>query len=290
MPVVVVGSINVDDIYQTPKIPDPGETITGASYQQQGGGKGANQAVAAAFEGQLVRMVAMVGPDPDGDQQRSDLEAFGVDCSGVGVGHRPTGRAAVLVVGDQNQIVVASGANHELRAEKVARGFAGITDGVVLMCAEVEDEAMAAAAVEGRKRGMTIVVNAAPARPLPSEITDGPFILVVNEQEAQLVSAPTQISTLAARGARLHRPGSEPVLIPPVPVPSVVDTTGAGDAFCGVLAASLAFGFDLEASIRRANAIASAVVRVLGARTWRSRSLPDDVRALIDENFRPLDT
>lgn len=282
MTVVVVGSINVDDIYEAPALPVPGETITGARYQQQSGGKGANQAVAAAFEGHAVRMVGMVGPDTGGQKQRADLEAYGVDCSGVGIGHEPTGRAAVLVGGEDNQIVVASGANHELGAARVSRGFARVHDGVVLINAEVRDEAMTAAALEGWKRGMTVVVNAAPARPLPAEIIDGPLILVVNEVEAQTVSAPTQVTTLGAEGVRIEQPGSEPIMIPALPAEPIVDTTGAGDAFCGVLASSLADGRSLEDSVRRANAVASAVVRLVGARTWRTHQLPDDVRAVVD--------
>jgi ribokinase len=282
MTVIVVGSINVDDIYEAAALPAPGETVIGARYQQQAGGKGANQAVAAAFEGKPVRMVGMVGPDVAGEIQRDELEAFGVDCSGVGIGHEPTGRAAVLVGGGENQIMVASGANHELGPAKVSRGFSGVNEGVVLISAEVQDQAMATAAAEGWKRGMTVVVNAAPARPLPSEITDGPHILVVNELEAQLLSAPTQITTLAAAGVRLEQPGSDPIMIPAVAAPQVLDTTGAGDAFCGVLAASLADGRGLDDSVRRANAVASAVVRLVGARTWRSFPLPDDVRSVFN--------
>ncbi|MFW2380654.1 MAG: ribokinase [Acidimicrobiales bacterium] len=284
MGVVVVGSINVDDIYETATLPVPGETVTGAKYQQQGGGKGANQAVAAAFDGALVRMIGMVGPDADGERQRADLEAFGVDCSGIGIGHEPTGRAAVLVVSGENQILVASGANQELGETKVARSFEGIRGGVVLISAEISDDAMAAAAVTGRDRGMTVMVNAAPARPLPSEITDGPFVLIVNEVEAQVVSAELQITTLGAGGVQIQEPGSAPVLVSAVPAPEVVDATGAGDAFCGVLAASVAAGFDLETAVRRANAVASAVVRLVGARTWRSRPLPADVRAVLIPN------
>ncbi|MBT8239684.1 MAG: ribokinase [Acidimicrobiia bacterium] len=284
MTVVVVGSINVDDIYEADALPAPGETVIGARYQRQAGGKGANQAVAAAFEGKPVRMVGMVGPDGDGERQRDDLEALGVDCSGVGIGHEPTGRAAVMVGGGENQIMVASGANHELGPSKVSRGFSGVSEGVVLISAEVADEAMTSAAVEGWKRNMTVVVNAAPARPLPSEITAGPHILVVNEPEARLVSAPTQITTLGAAGVRLEQPGSDPIMIPALVAREVLDTTGAGDAFCGVFAASLADGRGLEDSVRRANAVASAVVRLVGARTWRSYSLPDDVRSVFDRD------
>ncbi len=279
--IVVVGSINVDDIYEAAFLPVSGETVTGARYQQQGGGKGANQAVAAAFRGQPVRMIGMVGPDPDGLKQRADLEALGVDCSAVGIGLEPTGRAAVLVGGGENQIMVASGANHELRAAEVTRGFDGITGGVLLISAEVGDEAMVAAVIEGRKRGMTVLVNAAPARPLPSEVMDGQFVLIVNEIEAEVVSAPTQITTLGADGVRIEQPGSHAVTIQALPAIEVVDTTGAGDAFCGVLAASLADGAELEDAGYRANAVASAVVRHVGARAWRSQPLPEDVRAVL---------
>ncbi len=280
--IVVVGSINVDAIYEAASLPEPGETVTGARYQKQSGGKGANQAVAAAFHGHPVRMIGMVGPDPDGEKQRIALQALGVDCSAIGIGHEPTGRAAVLVGGGENQIMVASGANHELGAAKVARGFDGISEGVVLISAEITGEAMVAAAVEGWKRGMTVLVNAAPARPLPPEIHDGPFVLIVNEIEARVVQSETQITTLGANGVLVEQPGSEPVAVPALRAPEVLDTTGAGDAFCGVLAASLVEGFDLEGAVRRANAVASAVVRLVGARSWRAHSLPADVQAVLD--------
>lgn len=280
LPVVVVGSINVDDIYTADSLPVTGETVTGAKYQQQGGGKGANQAVAAAFDGKAVKMIGMVGPDPDGQRQISELESMGVDCSLVGIGTEPTGRAAVMVGGGDNQIVVASGANHELGAQAVTEAFEAIDSGVLLVSAEIHDEPLLAALVAARDRGMHTVFNAAPARKFSPEIAEQKFLLVVNEVEAEVVSSDHQITTLGAEGLRIQTPEIDSV-VPALNAPAIVDTTGAGDAFCGVLAASLARGLNLEVAARRANAAGSAAVRVVGARTWRNVALPADVVAAL---------
>ena len=278
--VVVVGSINVDDIYTAESLPVAGETVTGATYQQQGGGKGANQAVAAAFDGIAVKMIGMVGPDPDGERQIAALEVMGVDCSLVGVGNEPTGRAAVLVGGGDNQIVVASGANHELDADTVRQAFERIEGGVLLVNAEINDEPLMAALMAARERGMPAVFNAAPARQFSPELAEQEFLLIVNEIEAEVVNSAHQITTLGPEGSRIATPEIETV-VPALLAPTVVDTTGAGDAFCGVFAASLARGLDLESAARRATAAGSAAVRVVGARTWRTAALPVDVAAVL---------
>ena len=271
--IVVVGSINVDDVYEASSLPVAGETVTGAVYQQTGGGKGANQAVAAAYQGQPVRLIAMVGPDPDGRKQLADLEALGVDCSTVGSGEQPTGRAAVLIGGGENQIVVASGANHELSPGRVRAAMEGVEEGIMLISAEIPDAAIGAAAQLGRAAGMQIVVNAAPARPLPTEVTDGSFLLVVNEIEAEVVSSSLQVTTLGSAGVVVDQPGESSLSIPAIAVDNVVDTTGAGDAFCGVLAASLARGATLIEAAQTANEVAARVIQVVGARTWRYTEL-----------------
>ena len=277
--IVVVGSINVDDIYTAHSLPEAGETVTGARYEQQGGGKGANQAVAAAFGGMPVKMIGMVGPDPDGQRQIDEMESMGVDCSLVGVGTEPTGRAAVLVGGGENQIVVASGANHQLSVQKIMRAFDQIEDGVLLVSAEIHDEPLLAALFAARDRGMTSIFNAAPARSFSPQLSIQKFLLVVNEVEAKVVGSDHQITTLGPAGLIIKTPEIHAEL-PAFPA-TVVDSTGAGDAFCGVLAASLAQGFDLKVAARRANAAGSAAVRVVGARTWRNVPLPTDVAAVL---------
>jgi ribokinase len=276
---VVVGSVNLDLVVRVRTLPAPGETVSGGTFERHGGGKSANQAVAAARLGASVAFVGAVGADELGAEAVAQLEREGVDCAGVArLDDAPTGVAAIVVdEAGENQIAVASGANARLDAELVARGLPADGATVVLLGLEVPDEAVLAGA---RARGR-LVLNPAPARPVPDGLLDLGPVLTPNEAEAcalageadaesaaralaRRTGAPVVV-TIGARGALLVAPGEEPTVIAP---PSVrpVDTTGAGDTFSGALAAELARGADLAAATRFATAAASLSTQGAGAR------------------------
>jgi ribokinase len=271
MAVVVVGSVNVDLVVTVARLPVPGETVTGGEFAVHHGGKGGNQAVAAARAGASVRMVAALGDDANGASAREALEVEGIDTSGLQVAAAPTGVALIVVErSGANQIAVASGANHLLdHLPPLPEG-----PGVVLISFEVPDPVISAAVAAARARSWPLVVNPAPARPLPTVLHGSGAILVPNEGEAGLLASGVDglaaltggpvVITLGAEGARvIDGPRDYRVPAPPV---DAVDTTGAGDTLTGVLAASIAAGIDLEAAVRRAVVAASLSVTVPGAR------------------------
>lgn len=275
--VVVVGSVNVDLVVRVPRLPGPGETVIGGRFHRAAGGKGANQAAAAARLGAPTWFVGLVGQDDLGREARADLEAAGVDVGLLGPGEEPTGVAAILVdASGENLIAVASGANAELGAEHVEAAMRRIDVGnaVVLSNLEVPDEAVAAAASAAGERGWPFVLNPAPARALPEEVVALATVLVPNETEVAQLGGPDALLdggatavlvTLGSRGAALHRPGASPRHVPAFPV-DAVDTTGAGDAFCGALAWALAAGWDLEEAARLAAGAGALACRAVGAR------------------------
>ena len=282
---IVIGSLNTDLVVRVGSLPGPGETITGGSFEMSGGGKGANQAVAAARAGASVAMVGAVGADDFGARLLEELTGEGVDVAGVarlpGVA---TGLAAIVVDEQgENQIAVASGANHELRASDVERAF-GELDLSAATCAllslEVSDEVVVEGAGRAAASGMAVVVNPAPARPLPPELMERRPILTPNEgEDAELTGrddpaaaaaalleagATAALVTAGARGVFVAT-GTGVEQIEP-PTVSVRDTTGAGDAFSGVLAAGLARGWEVGRAARWATAAAALSVTEPGAR------------------------
>jgi ribokinase len=287
--VVVVGSVNVDFLVSVPRLPAPGETVIGGRFQRAPGGKGGNQAVAAARLGGRTWLVGCVGDDDLGRQAREELRQAGVDTSLLGTGRAPTGVAAVLVdPGGENAIAVASGANDELDPETVRAALASIParDAVVLACLEVPDPAVLAAAGSAAARGWPLVLNPAPARPLPPALLGRCAVLTPNRHEvaglgpasvADLLAAGAGavVVTRGAEGADLYRAGRPVAHQPPFAV-RAVDTTGAGDAFSAALAWALAGGRALEEAVRLAAATAALSTRAVGARA----SLPD--RATLD--------
>ena len=292
--VVVVGSINVDLVVAASHLPRPGETVTGGSFARHFGGKGANQAVAAARAGAAVQMVGAVGRDPDGDASIAALEAEGIDASAIRRVDAPTGVAIIAVSPDgENQIVVASGANALLEADDHLLGSLPGAD-VLLACLEIPLATVTAAVVAARRIGLQSVVNPAPAQPLPAELLATGPILTPNAEEllaatgthdvevgvGQLLAAGARavIVTLGADGALLAK-GSHRRTLPARSV-SVVDTTGAGDTFSGVLAAWLASGKDLDEAVAAAHCAAGLSVTRRGARG----GMPN--RAAIEEQLR----
>jgi len=299
--ILVFGSLNVDLVVRTRSLPRPGETVLGPAYDIAAGGKGANQALAAARAGADVRMVGAVGRDDFAGVALADLAAGGVDLSGV-VRHRQRTGCAFITVdrAGQNQIVVASGANRAARQSQVDDGLLGPGTIVVLQM-EVPPGENWALARRARRRGARVLLNVAPAQPLPPKILPCIDWLVANEVEVAAIAAaaghPREdpcdagaalakatrlavIVTLGAEGAAAFA-GQEAWRIGALPI-RPVDSTGAGDAFVGVLAASLAEGESLPASLRRASVAGALACLVRGAQP----SLP--TRAAIDERVKHL--
>jgi len=256
--IAVVGSVNLDLVARTERLPRPGETVSGASFDRVPGGKGANQAVAAARLGADVRFVGMVAVDDLADEALAGLEEAGVDLSGVGWITEPgmhTGVALIFVDGvGENEIVVAPGANAYLTAAEIDVADA---DAVIAQL-EVPDEAVYAAAQQAR----FFCLNAAPARAFDVE----PDLLVVNRLEHELSGNRGKLTavTLGAEGAILIEDGEEVARAEP-PTVRVVDGTAAGDAFTACLVVSLIEGRDREESLRRACAAGALAASRKGA-------------------------
>lgn len=275
--VTVVGSINMDLVVSTERLPSPGETILGTGFQRFGGGKGANQALAAARMGASVTLIGKVGTDEPGRALVGDLLRAGVEISRIGRTEGPTG-TAVITVDSQgtNTIVVVPAANMTLTPDDVAAGreVIGASD-AVLMQLEVPIETVVAASGTARAAGVAVFLNPSPVQPLPDEIYDGLAYLIVNETElAALTDGSGDASRLLARGVRrivltlgergarlIDGEGSRDV--PPFRVPSV-DTTAAGDAFLGALAATLSER-GLDAALETASAAGALATTRLGA-------------------------
>ena len=279
--VVVVGSINVDITVPVTRLPRPGETVLGTDAVVSPGGKGANQAVTAARLGARTRMVGAVGDDAYGGQMTANLAEAGVDVSRVStVPGRRTGTALIVVAADgENTVVVAPGANAALAVGPLE--FAA--GDVLLLQLEVPVPTSVAAADAARVAGATVVLNAAPLSdaddPLLRRLLDLTDVLVVNQTEATALApmgedwpalartlpGRSNVITLGAGGAVAHD-GAATWWQPAFPA-QVVDTTGAGDAFCGALAQSLAAGLDLRTAVRRGCAAGALAVGRLGAQS-----------------------
>jgi ribokinase len=259
----VVGSINLDLVTKVERLPRPGETLSGATLERIPGGKGANQAVAAARLGAQVRMVGCVGADPYAEEALSGLRTAGVRLE-VSEVDAPTGVAIILVAADgENVIVVVPGANAQVG------GFT--VNGNVLCQLEIPDEAVR----EARAQAEWLCLNAAPARPLPVEAD----LVVANGFEAEVVGEqPLLAVTMGEEGAVLLDHGTEIARARP-PRVVAVDGTAAGDAFTACLAMSLLEGREPEEALRRACAAGALAATVFGAQP----SLPtaDDVDAIL---------
>ncbi|GAA4390134.1 hypothetical protein GCM10023153_07000 [Ornithinibacter aureus] len=266
---LVLGSLNVDLVTRVERHPHPGETVAGEGLQRLAGGKGANQAVAAAAAGVSVAMVGCVGDDAGGAAYRRRLEALGVDVAGVRVCPGvPTGTAIVTVAdGGENSIVVIPGANDHVADLEVAAVDALGPGDVLLLQLEVDRLAVCAAVRRAAGRGARVVLNTAPYAALPPDIVALADPVVANEHEmAALAEAGAEprslLVTFGANGASWDGVTAPAHWVDPS---DVVDTTGAGDAFCGALAAALARGADRAEGLDAALAAGAAAVRHPGA-------------------------
>jgi ribokinase len=281
--VCVVGSLNVDLVVVADRLPAPGETVLGGRFAVHDGGKGANQAVAAARAEASVSMIGAIGRDGHGARVVEALRSEGVDVSGVReVEAEPTG-VAIIAVGPrgENQIVVAPGANAALELDAADLDRIRSSD-VLVTNHEVAPPVVLVALRTAHEAGVIAILNPAPARALPSDVLHLGPILTPNEHELVVAigndETGSALDELAARTAgpiivtqgpagALLVDGDRRDRFPGHRVAEVVDTTGAGDTFNGVLAAWLAAGAPLDEAIRAANAAAGLSVTAAGART-----------------------
>jgi len=282
--ITVFGSINVDLTFRLPHLPVVGETVLTPTFTQAVGGKGANQAIAAARDGARVRFVGCVGPDSYGETARGALAGLGIEVSGLNTVPGTTGLAAVWIDGEgRNQIAVASGVNEALKADALAAQTLA-PDTCVVLQMETPAGEVEAAIDYAKQRKAKIVLNLAPARPLARAALAHVDILVVNEHEAAVLSKHLQlphtepldqaaalaqilgntvIITLGAEGAIGAR-GDEIWRVEALLV-RAIDTTGAGDCFVGVLASELGKGASIPTAMRRAAVAASLACTIVGA-------------------------
>jgi ribokinase len=280
--IVVFGSINVDLIVPVAQLPAAGETVLGSDYTLAPGGKGANQALAARRAGSDVTMIGAVGRDSFADTALTLLARDGVDLSLVAASDRPTACAAITVnPKGENQIAVASGANLDVTAAQVPDKLLG-RETVLVLQREVPVAENALVIGRARELGARIVLSLAPAGPIAPARLEDIDILIANEGEATTLGPGTArrlrqalIVTLGAAGVVAHLSDGGRIVAPALPI-DPVDTTGAGDTFAGVLAASLDQGLTLSAGLRRASAAAALTCLAVGAQS----AIPD--RAAID--------
>lgn len=288
-PVVVIGSYNTDLTIKSNRIPQPGETVIGGTFSEGGGGKGANQAVAASRAGADVRFVARIGNDPLGSAGLQRLREELIDTRHVIQDAKlPTG-VAFIVVDDhgENSIVVASGANAALSISDIINAQPVISDArVLLVQLESPMDAVRASIVRAHAAGTAVILNPAPARSLEMEVLKDVDIITPNKVEAEMITGITvkDDESLRAIVQKFLSYGVKHVLITlgskgvfsgskermeflPAFSVSTVDSTGAGDVFSGALAAFIAEGMPVEQAARKAIAAASLSVTRMGAQT-----------------------
>lgn len=276
--ITVLGSINLDLGFAVPHLPGPGETVLGSGSTATPGGKGANQALAAARDGARVAMIGAVGRDAFATPALALLAAAGVDLAAVAVVNDPTGLAAIAVDPQgRNQILVASGANAAVRAAMLdGVDLAGQT---LLMQMEIPVAETAAAIARGRATGARVILNLAPALALPEAALRQVDLLIANEVEIATLAPGDPIAaaravrdrfgidvvvTLGGEGLAAFTREGQAWRCDVLPI-TPVDTTAAGDTFAGVLAAALDRGLDLRQGLRRASAAAGLTCLKPGA-------------------------
>lgn len=285
--VIVVGSVNVDLVVSAAHLPGPGETVIGGRFARHHGGKGGNQAVAAARLGAVTHLVGAVGGDVFGAEARSALEAEGIDVSGLRT-HPDEATGVALILVDEtgeNSIAVAGGANATLTSVQVRIALKALeltAEDVVLVGHEIRTGATHEALRLGRLARATTILNPAPAAGLEPPTLALADILTPNESELDELAGAGGSVTTRARRLLGHEPGSRVACVSlgrkgvllvagrarriAAPRVEVVDTVGAGDTLNGALAAGLASGLDLSEAVRQAVIAASIAVTRPGAR------------------------
>ena len=286
-PIIVVGSVNTDMVANASTLPSAGETVMGTDFFISAGGKGGNQAVAAARLGANVTMVGNLGTDALGDQAIERLKKENINCEQVTRDSEQASGVALISVNQwgENQIVVVPGANAALSTEHVENAFSNITEGsIILLQLEIPLASVARAIELGIENDCRIILDPAPAQALSPSLLENVFLLTPNETEAEILSgikvtgensAKEAASALLALGVDnlaitlgsggvLLASKNEYRLIPAIEV-EAIDTTGAGDCFNGSLASELAKGNELSQSIEFACRVASISVTRVGA-------------------------
>jgi len=287
--ICVVGSINMDLVFRTPRMPGVGETVSGHEFVQIAGGKGANQAVAASRQGANVSFIGCVGNDANGRKSLDGLEMDGIDIAAVSTIPNCASGVAGIFVDDlgRNSIVIAPGANARLSTAHILAAQETIRKSQLLICqCETPLTTIQAAITIAHKHGVKVVFNPAPAIPLPDHLLSEVSYLILNETEAAQISgvSVTDIDSAMAATRRLLARGAGCVLLtlgeqgvcvaqqdqfhhlPGLPV-NVVDTTAAGDTFIGAFATAIGSGMDeLEAAMHAQYCAALTVTR-LGAQS-----------------------
>ncbi|MBC8101962.1 MAG: ribokinase [Cytophagales bacterium] len=289
--IVVVGSTNTDLVVRTPNLPAPGETVLGGTFSVVSGGKGANQAVAAARMGGKVSLIARIGDDDFGRRSAAGFTQDGIDTTYLFVTPNAASGVALIAVSEttgENSIVVAPGANALLSPEDVQAAEAAFdTARAVVLSLEVPLETIQRAAEMGAKRQIPVILNPAPARRLPARLLSLISVLTPNETEARQIvgmgaaneeadletiatellmqGVDTAVITLGAAGALIVTPDG--IERAPALAVKAVDTVGAGDCFTGALAVELASGRSLRDAVQFAGAAAALKVTRLGAQT-----------------------
>ncbi len=282
--IVVVGSANTDLVVQVAQFPQPGETVLGSNFMMAQGGKGANQAVAAARLGAAVTFVTRLGRDSFGDSALAAYQAEGLNTNYIFRSDDAASGVAMILVEQQgeNMIAVASGANNQLTPADVQAAEPAIQAAdYLLLQLEIPLETVEAAARLARQHGVPVILNPAPATDLPTSLLDVVDILTPNETEAAMLTGaesaadlpqigralqsrvPTVLITLGGRGVMLFTTEQADSL--PAHPTTVVDTTAAGDAFNGGLAVALAQGQSLVEAVRYASAVGALTVTRAGA-------------------------
>ncbi|GGV18718.1 ribokinase [Streptomyces filipinensis] len=283
--IVVLGSTNMDLVTYVAKAPQRGETVTGREFRTIPGGKGSNQAIAAARAGATVSMIGAVGNDAFGLRLRDTLEHSGVDTDFLRTIEGPSGTAHIVVDDEgANSIVVIAGANGTV--DHLAPGDEGViaSADALLLQLEIPMAAVVAGAQAARRHGVRTVLTPSPAQPLPPELLAATDLLVPNEYEAVTLTGrtdpreaatalldlvPEVVVTLGATGSLYLARGAEPLVIP-APQVTAVDSTGAGDTFAGALSVALAE----EKPVREALSWAAAAAAISVQRAGASASMP----------------
>lgn len=298
--ILVVGSINMDYVIHTDRLPKLGETITGSDFAMNYGGKGANQAVAVAKQGCTTKMLGAVGTDMAGGLAIQNLESYGINCEAVLRVNAPTGAAVITVCGGDNHIILDVGANGLVTPDRIMERedlFAWAD--VVVMQYEIPVESVLAAAKLAKKNGCFVILNPAPVKEVPEELYGYVDLLIPNEFEASLItgvevtdreSAAVAIAKLMEKGCKnalvtlgkqgcAYRSGERVQYEDIIPI-KVVDTTAAGDSFIGGLCTKLCEGAEISEAVKYATAVSTLTVSRAGA----SVSIPtcDEVKAFLE--------
>ena len=271
--VVVVGAANLDLVARASRLPKPGETVSGSHFFEACGGKGVNQAIAAARAGARTAFIGALGRDHAGETLLAALVKDGVDVSAVQRVSAPTGRALIGVSDDgENSIIVVPGANHVISVDDIEKNKSLISSAKVLLCQLEVPLSVVQRAFELAGSSTTRILNPAPAQALPHSLLGVVDIVTPNEHEVELLAGANKLRSLGIKTVIVTQGEKGAMVVDQAGARQVdpykvtaVDTTGAGDAFCGVLAARLAIDESMTNSLRAAVIAGALATQIEGA-------------------------